>query len=547
MNTPGRRSGGVATPERGRVAAATAWPRLLAGGLLLLALTGCGPRPPQAVRLVVISPHRDEIRQEFADGFRDWIRDRTTERLRRARAAAVHALGDPEADVSEPLTRALKDVWADWNERDLPAVASAWSVWQVKPSANAMGSLRSAIDEAIERPPEVELVWQDLGGGTGTIVRYVRSRFGQSPRGIGVDLLFGGGTDLYLRFAEEGLLQPLQFPPDLLGRIRPQLNGIPLYDPKGRWFGPMLSSFGILYNRNVLTRIGQPEPAHWADLGRPGLRSWVAAGDPRVTGSLHMVYEIILQGHGWDDGWGLLLRMAANTHDFIRDSGTLTSTVAHAAAAAAGNLDANALSAVAHDPDGMGYVLPAGETLINPDAMAVLKGAPRGRLARAFVEFCLSDAGQRLLLLRPGVEGGPRRYALGRLSVVEEFYKRYPPSERAVGTVNPFAVTNTIPYKSDVATARWDALNDLFGAWAVDAQPRLAAAWRAVLRAPEAERPRLEAKLFAPPCTEAALVEYAREVREGSPRRRTEAIARWGEEARRRYREVTRDARAATP
>src|SRR5262249_60005178 len=95
-------------------------------------------------------------------------------------------------------------------------------------------------------------------------------------------------------------------------RIRPQLNGIPLYDPEARWFGPMLSSFGILYNRAVLGRIGQPEPRTWMDLGQPGLFGWVSAGDPRLTGSLHMVYEIVLQGQGWDKGFPLLLRLGAN-------------------------------------------------------------------------------------------------------------------------------------------------------------------------------------------------------------------------------------------
>src|SRR5947209_18231029 len=105
-----------------------------------------------------------------------------------------------------------------------------------------------------------------------------------------------------------------------------------------------------------------------------------------------MVYEIILQGHGWDEGFGLLLRLGANTHTFIRDSGTLTRTVADGEDAAAGNLDANALTAVERDPLGMSFCLPAGETLVNPDAVAVLRGAPRKELARAFVEYTLSDA-----------------------------------------------------------------------------------------------------------------------------------------------------------
>src|SRR5207302_9036338 len=134
-------------------------------------------------------------------------------------------------------------------------------------------------------------------------IRYIGARFESNPEGIGIDILFGGGTDIFLRFADQGLLEAIEMPPSVLGkRIRPHLNGIPLYDSRGRWYGPILSSFGILYNREVLKRIGQPEPRHWADLGEPGLCGWVSSGEPRMTGSVHMVYEIILQGRGWDKG-----------------------------------------------------------------------------------------------------------------------------------------------------------------------------------------------------------------------------------------------------
>jgi ABC-type Fe3+ transport system substrate-binding protein len=199
-------------------------------------------------------------------------------------------------------------------------------------------------------------------------------------------VLFGGGTDVYLRFAEQGLLEPVDLPPPLRERIPPQLNGVPLYDPKGRWYGPVLSSFGILCNRTVLDRIGEPEPRQWADLGRPGLAGWVSAGDPRMAGSVHMVYEIVLQSAGWDAGVRLLLRLGANTHSFIRDSGTLTRTVSNGEVAAAGNLDANALTAVGRNPDAIAFHLPDGQTIINPDAMAVLRGAPEMDLAKGFVE-----------------------------------------------------------------------------------------------------------------------------------------------------------------
>lgn len=440
--------------------------------LLLVALAGalgCGDAGPEPLRLTLLSPHRDEIREEVGRAFERWIRERG------------------------------------------------------------------------ETQP-VHLVWLDVGGGTSAIERYIRARFDTTPEGIGVDVLFGGGTDIYLRFADQGFLEPVPLPAPLLARIRPQLNGVPLYDPQGRWYGPMLSSFGILCNREVLRRIEQPEPRTWADLGQPGLHRWISSGEPRMTGSIHMVYEIILQGLGWEEGFRLLLRMGANTHTFIRDSGTLTRTVTDGEVAAAGNLDANALTAIARNPEMISYVLPEGQTIINPDAVAVLRGAPQPALARAFVEFTLSDAGQLLLLLRPGEPGGPIRYPLCRLSVVEELYDRYPPAQRSVGAANPFLVKNTIPYDSKLGGSRWDALNDLFGAVIIDAHPELSEAWGTLLSTPlsEPRRRQMEEELFRPPVTQDELLAHARRIVDQGPRARTLTVNQWGEQARERYRRICR-------
>jgi ABC-type Fe3+ transport system substrate-binding protein len=455
---------------------------LLAASVFGCAVFGYADADAGLPRLVLISPHRDELREEVALAFQDWL--------------AIHAASDPSL------------------------------------------------------PPRCRVVWQDIGGGSSQILKYVNARFGDSQgQGIGIDLLFGGGTDIFLRLAKDGRLQPLTLPRGLIDRSPAQLNGVPLRDPEGRWQGPMVTSFGILCNRRVLGRIGVAPPDQggdhgWGYLADPALRGWIAAGDPRLTGSVHMVYEIILQSHGWDDGYSLLLRMGANAHSFIRDSGTLTRMVLNGEVAAAGTLDANGLGAVSRDPDGVLFYLPPGETIVNADALAVLQGAPNPALAKAFVEFMLSDAGQKLLILRPGLPGGPRRSPLCRLSVVEDLYRRYPPEERSIGAANPFTLHSTITYDAAKGSARWDALNDLFGATIMDAHPDLAAAWNtlATSHLPQAERLALEADLFRPPCTEAELKEVTRRVADGGPRVRIATVNGWGDDARQRYRQVARQA-----
>jgi ABC-type Fe3+ transport system substrate-binding protein len=511
---------------------------------------GCGGAAGPSVRLDVLSPHRDEVRTEVAAGFRDWFAARTDGRLVALESALQAQLQHSDAG-RQGVNDALAALAADWRPEDLGDVDAARRAWEARPGPDSAAALLDAVRRFRAAPPAVNVVWQDVGGGSSQIEKYIRAQFGVSPDGINVDLLFGGGSDVHGRLAHDGMLAPCPVPRGLLeGRIPKELNGVPLYDPQGRWYGPILSSFGILVNKRVCERRGVAVPETWADLGRPDLFRWVGAGDPRMTGSLHLVYEIILQEEGWDAGSGLLLRLGANTHSFIRDSGTLTRLVTRGEVAAAGNVDANAFGAVARDPEGMTYRLPPGGTVINPDPVAVLRGAPHPGLARAFVEYTLSDAGQRLFMLRPGLPGGPRRYPVGRLAVVEAIYKEIPPADRAVGDVDPFAFArrkDRFRYSPEVGGRRWDALNDLFGAVVVDAHPDLSAAWGAVLRLPadSTQRQALEGRLFAPPCPEAELDEQGARVRAGDTRGRALTVNRWGEAARERYRAVRREAWAA--
>jgi ABC-type Fe3+ transport system substrate-binding protein len=535
----------------------------------LLLLTGCGSPDAGPLSLVLISPHRDEIRIETARAFGDWFAERTDTRLSAAKERLQAVQTQHAPDAVQRTEESLQSLFADWAPTDLGDLPRLRDAWKMDPSAENCRALLDGLGRWNGPRRRVECVWQDIGGGTSQIIRYVEARFGAEPSGIGVDLLFGGGTDPYLRFIDRAggqpdLLQPLpELLPLIKDRIPAQLNGVPLYDPKGRWFGPMLSSFGILCNREVLRRIGDAEPRSWDALGRTSLRTWINAGDPRLTGSIHMVYEIILQGEGWDAGFRLLTRMGANTHTFIRDSGTLSRSVSIGEVAAAGSVDVQALGAVNRSPETMTFVLPAihetrqadgkvtssGGTIINPDAIAMLRGAPHPELARAFIEFTLSDAGQKLFLLRPGEPGGPRRYAVARLSPVQALYQEYPPEQRAVGAADPFTQKNALRYNDKLGKRRWDALNDLMGAVIVDAHDELAAAWQAVVEARLAadERQRLEEELFQPPCSEAELLQHAERIQTKGPRDREIQVNRWAEEARQRYRQVRRSAQSAVP
>jgi ABC-type Fe3+ transport system substrate-binding protein len=335
----------------------------------------------------------------------------------------------------------------------------------------------------------VKVDWRDFGG-TSDDVKYISSNFDKSPQGIAIDLFFGGGVPPYEMLATAGLFQPYQLPAEILQRIPARYPGGDLYDPQFRYYGAVLSGFGILYNREVLRRLGLPEPQSWEDLASPQAFSWVGMADPRSSGSALMVYEIILQAYGWEKGWDVITRLGANSRYFTASAAAVPKDVALGEVAMGGAIDFYARTAIArYGAERLGFVLPAGKTVVNPDPIAILKGAPHLELAQAFVRFVMSEEGQRLWFLPVGAEGGPQRYQLLRMPILPDFYTRY--ADVSGGLASPFDWKTDFLFDGTLATRRRGILADLLGAFIIDTQYELIPAWRALIAAglpPEAER-----------------------------------------------------------
>jgi ABC-type Fe3+ transport system substrate-binding protein len=378
----------------------------------------------------------------------------------------------------------------------------------------------------------VKIDWLDLGGTT-QATKAILDLYKQTPQGVGIDLFFGGGVDPYLELARRDLLEPVDVPADVLDRIPQSFSGMDIYDRQHRWFGAALSGFGIIFNRPVLQKLGLPEPYEWADLGRPDYLTWVAAADPRQSGSMHAMYEIILQAYGWDKGWQVVASMGANCRGFTNQASDVPKDVSTGEAAAGMAIDFYALQAVAEVGDNrLEFRLPNKLTVVTPDAMGVLKGAPHAALAKLFVQFVLSEEAQKLWILKPGTPGGPSRYLLARLSVIPGLTQKY--KDTAFVHLDPFAFSG-ITLDSDLTSRRWRILNDLLGACIIDVQGQLADAWR-VLRKLPADDPR-RVELFKPFVSEKELMDLSGKPWD-DPAVRAKTISRWAAEASARYRRL---------
>lgn len=324
---------------------------------------------------------------------------------------------------------------------------------------------------------EIALEWLDVGGGTSSILRYIKGEFERTPEGIQIDLFFGGGIDPYTELADTGLLQPYRLPDDVLDAIAPTIGGIPVYDPEYRWYGATLAGFGIVYNKRVLETLGFGVPKTWAELGNPAYETWVGSGDPRFSGSVHMAYELILQAYGWEKGWEVITTMGANVRNFSSSGSQAPKDVAVGEVAFGLAIDFYAWAQVAEVGEAfVGFTMPDNMTIVNPDGLGILKGAPNLPQAQAFLSFVMSEAGQKLWFLKQGAPGGPVYRQLNRFTVIPDLYRKH--KEDAAVTLNPFAWHSDLVYDSELASGRWSVLNDLIGAFVIDSHDRLRHAWK---------------------------------------------------------------------
>ncbi len=345
-----------------------------------------GKRSEDAISLVVLTPHAESIRREFGDAFGAWHREKFGQAI----------------------------------EMDYRAL-----------SAN-------------------------------DIVRYLRAGKESVYQKLGtynVDVVWGGGDYLHdVELKREDVMEGVVLPPNVMTAAYPkrELGGLALYDQSSppTWFGTALSSFGIVYNKDVLKRLGLPEPLKWDDLKDPKYRGWIVLTDPTRSGVARSVFMVMIERAmedakligrsedvGWAQGMGSIRQISSNARIF-NDSGTAVAGWVSSGDVAAGlAIDFQARAQIeAVGEERLGYVEPAGATSVNPEPVGMVKGAPHPEVARRFIEFLLSERGQRLWITRAGTPGGPRSSSLRRLPIVPSVYAN---PVNFTETVNPFGAADS--------------------------------------------------------------------------------------------------------
>jgi iron(III) transport system substrate-binding protein len=273
------------------------------------------------------------------------------------------------------------------------------------------------------------------------------------------DIFWGGESALFDKLAEQKLLAPHGLAKDVVDSIPASIGKpkpIPLKDPKGFWIGTVLEPYGLVYHPRLLQRLGVAPPKDWDDLLDPKLKGNVAQCAPTRSSSSHATYEVILQRDGDDKGWAWLKRLGGNTGIFTARSRDVPSVVARGEFAAGFAVP----SYMAFEDRLAGYDIKfvAPKTAwITPEPIAIIAGSKHPRAARAFIEFLLSERGQRVAMERGVFPITPKYRVQGPAGSRAEMAVEFTGGLRSYFDVD---VTNI--YDDDVAQKRYEQVNQRY-------------------------------------------------------------------------------------
>ncbi len=268
------------------------------------------------------------------------------------------------------------------------------------------------------------------------------------------DVFLGAGAPAHEVLKQEGLIVPYR--PKDWDKIPAEWHGMKVKDADDYWtcFAPWIVT--NLYNEKILKRLRLPPPKTWNELINPIYRGTIVHTLPYASGTMHEAIEILLQAFGEKEGWAYLRYLAAQLDRFSTGSTDTTQLVGR------GEIPIGVaqpqMNAMAARKDGYPVkdLLPE-KTILVPEAVALLKGAPNEAVGKIFLDWLFSMDGQKYVL-----EGRyfPARTDIKYSDWAKEGVEMATHAEDALG-VDSFWDLNVgfINYDLDLATKRWDDVN----------------------------------------------------------------------------------------
>jgi iron(III) transport system substrate-binding protein len=280
----------------------------------------------------------------------------------------------------------------------LGAGAETLTLYTSQPNADA----QATVDAFMAAHPGVEVDW--VRDGTTTLMARLQT-----------EIAAGNPQPDVLLIADTVTLEGLAQDGQLAAYASPEAAA---YDPalfsaEGYYHSTKLITTGIVYNTGA-----GAVPASWADLAKPEMAGMVAMPSPLYSGAalIHLATLTGAEGLGWE----YYAALAANEARAEGGNGGTFKAVASGEKPYGVLVDFMALRAKAEGSP-VDFVFPEEGVSYVTEPVAILKKAEGKASAQAFVDFLLSEEGQRLVVeqgyipARNGIEspeGFPAREAI---------------------------------------------------------------------------------------------------------------------------------------
>jgi iron(III) transport system substrate-binding protein len=195
-----------------------------------------------------------------------------------------------------------------------------------------------------------------------------------------VDVLISASWDTATDFTKRGWLVPYTSPnaakvPDFLKSETAVAQGV--------------SALGIAWN----PASGTPKPTEWADLANPEYKDLVNLPDPAQSGASFELVAALSASEGWD----LFSKLDANGAVVAgANAEALNPVLQGAKAAVFGAVDYISLAGKAKG-ESIDVIFPASGTVVAPRPAMILNWSKQQDEAKQFIDYMLSDEGQKLV------------------------------------------------------------------------------------------------------------------------------------------------------
>ena len=268
------------------------------------------------------------------------------------------------------------------------------------------------------------------------------------------DIFLGAGAPAHEILKKEGMIVPYR--PKDWDMVPAKWGGMKVKDAGDYWtcFAPWIVT--NLYNEKVLKKLRLPPPKTWNDLLNPIYRGNIVHTLPYASGTMHETVEILIQAFGEREAWKYLRLLAAQLARFSTGSTDTTQLTGRGEVPI--GIAQPQMNAMAARKDGYPVrdLLPE-KTILVPEAVALLKGAPNEATAKIFLDWLFSLDGQKSVL-----EG---RYFAARTDIKfsvweKEGVEMATHAKKALGVDSFWDLkVGFIEYDLDLAANRWDDVN----------------------------------------------------------------------------------------